>query len=1479
METFTQARRKPWVVCGAMSGLSLALALGLHGAADAAAPSFSSQLPPELARSLAAHPREARTQLPDGAWLVLERDGRALKLVEDRVDGRVLRRWPLGSPRRYASLSLLPGGRALLWGGVDASNRLQAGGLWFDPASRTLTPAYEVPLSPRAGHAASVLSDGRLLVTGGWTPDGAAGARAELWDERSERAASAAQASARLGHRSRVEADGRVRLFEGVDAQGRALARDQVYDPAQRAFAAAAVSPASTAASPKAPAPVLSGSTPRHQARDVAADARMSLRFSQPLRANELNAANVTLLGPRGYAPVQITPAEAGRLLFVTPRQRLQADTEYSLLVDGVHARDGQMLAPTLIDFATAAASANTPATDHAPSPRAANQAPSAPARASRTPATLSLAAPAAATTPRTTTAALTIPDLAVDGASLSAQTLAIGEPSQFRFTIAQTGDYGLGLSALTTPGSSAAATLTVQRSGSAPITLSCLAANDGCGANLAALPTGTYTATLTPPPGARLGYTATLSRDLTGTFSLGRASAVGLSRPGRNARMSFTLGGASHLRINTQTTQPAGREVAYTLYAPNGSVAQTFSAVARGMIDLNTTAGGRYTLLVDPRYGEALTGSLTVASGAASPLQADAAVRDYVSAAGQPVSIPFEIADAEPLGLGIGNLVVSGSTQPASLQIQNHNGQPMRPAETCLPANGGCDANLSGLAPGLYSALLVPPSAATASFSAALSHDRVVELAAGADSELTLDRFGRNGRLAFDVGADQALALNVSQVATVPALRPIGYSLLAADGSAQFKGSVSGAKQWVLTGLPAGRYYWQVDPLQGETATLRASLQEAAGSTAIGADPIALSTQTSGERASFSFANSRTRDVGIGIAELDLTGTANYANVSVSNQDGATVSTVQCYDDLDRRGCELDLPGLAPGLYTVTIAPGNGNGLTRLSAAVSEDIVATLQPGQPLDLAIARLGQNAQFDFTAQAGETVNLGVSAQLTQPAGRFVGYTVYGPTGNEIVFNSVGANGTGGVSLENLVAGRHLVRVDPGYGATMTAQVNMLPPLSGELIADGAPHSFAPAIGNQTVTLNFQAQAGARLGLGLDQFAQVTYPFAVRVYKPDGSLLAAQQCDRSALSCALDLPQLDAGAYAIKIDPPDNQSLPFSMRATLSSDLELPLALDQPDTLQLDRWGRNARYRFHAEPGQDLTLAVADVHRTDVPAQLGPTRYIDYVVRDPNGQVVRTAASAEGQAFRLNDLSVAGDYTLSISPRYGDTLSAQVWLGRNDIAGDVIADGDPQVYQASAPGAPLSFGFGFDAAPGARLRLGIGPAAEPLGSVFSLRIEREGAGTVSTVACTSGGCKFALDDAPGRYRATVFQSAGQTPYRANVRAALSSVRTGALVLGETQTVTLRSGQDAELDFHGDAGQRLTFSISDQASDPAGRMVYYFVRNPDGSLLTSRGVSGAAMNFDLPALPVAGDYRVEMSSKDWPGVGATLRLDPTP
>lgn len=1474
-----------WTWCGAAAALGLAAAAtALHiGTADAALQA----LPPELARSLALHPREARTQLPDGSWLVLERDGSALKRVEDRAGGRTLRRWPLASPRRYASLSLLPSGRALLWGGVDAQHRLQAGGLWFDPAAAALTPATEVPLSPRAGHAASVLSDGRLLVTGGWTAAADAGARAETWDERDPRAAVAAAAPARLGHRARVEADGRVRLFDGLDGQGRAQAQDQFYDPARGAARAAASAPTAAAA------PRLSASSPRDGQTAVTTDARLSLRFSEPLRAGELNAASVTLLGPGGYAAVQVTPAEAGRLLFVTPRQRLQANAEYSLLVDGAHARNGLPLTPTVVDFATGAARADAATGDaavgkkppqsdqrtaQAKPARATAAAPAAAAPAAR-PAASAAARSAPPAQPQRDSArtALAAADVVVDGASVSVQTDNAEEAVEFGFDIAQAGDYGLGLSGFATPGSTAAATLTVQASAGTVASLACAAADDGCGANLPALAPGRYTARVQPPSGATLRFAATLSRDLSAGLFPGYGRPIALTRRGRDASVDLAVPGASHLQVSAQSTQPAAREVRYTLYADDGTLLQSLAvAGAHEVIDLATPERGTYRLRIDPAYGATYAATLSVGYGAANVLVADGPVRDFVSEPGVPVRMQFVLESGRPLGLGIGNLSIAGSAQPATLQLYKPDGSSALTPKSCLPANGGCDQALavyaSYLPPGVYTAALTPPANGTARFSAALSSERTADIALGGSASLSLDRYGRNGRFAFDLAAGQVLQLNVSPD-TVPAQRPVGYSLVGPDGATVFvKPPAVGAQSLVAAATKAGRYAWVVDPQQGELATVNATLTQASGSTAIGAEPVSLSTQASGARASFSFANPQRSDLGIGIADLQLVGGASYADVTVRNSRNALIASEQCHADAARGGCDIDLRDLAADVYTVELVPHDGQGLLSLRAAVSEDLVLPLSRAQPVDLQLTRIGQNATLQYDAGAGENLNVAITGQLTGPAGRFVRYGLQAPPGYEIANNSVGANGSGGMSRENVAAGRYRVRIDPEYGATVSARVAMIDDFADELVVDGAPRQIATQLSDQSVRLSFQVEPGARLGLGMDQLSGMQpFPLDLTLSAADGRVVWTDLCREMDKSCAFNLDGLPGGRYTLKVDPPSQQG-PYGFRATLSSDLELPLTLGQTLALQQDRWGRNVRLRFHAEPGDDLYLAVADVTRLSPPPG-SDRRDIQYTLRGPDGETIRSDSDDDGLSMRISELTQSGDYTLTIDPPLGDALGANVWLGRNQPLGELAIDGDAAVFASPLPGAPMRVSV--QAPANAKLRFGIAPDGAVPARGF----------IVNGLRCYFGdndapGCAYGMQTTEaGRYEISVYQDYLVPPTQFRVRAIVSTTYEAALQLGVAQPLNLRSGQNALLSLHGTAGQRLRLTVSGQATLPAGYKAYYSLRRPGERLPDFSAVADAAAGtWELPPLLATGDYVLEATAIGWPGLQTTVLLEPT-
>src|ERR1700761_8198337 len=69
--------------------------------------------------------------LPDGRRL--EVDGQQAQVVV--FDGASQHRFALPTVRRLGSVTVMPGGQVLLWGGVDAQGHLIESGDWFDPDS------------------------------------------------------------------------------------------------------------------------------------------------------------------------------------------------------------------------------------------------------------------------------------------------------------------------------------------------------------------------------------------------------------------------------------------------------------------------------------------------------------------------------------------------------------------------------------------------------------------------------------------------------------------------------------------------------------------------------------------------------------------------------------------------------------------------------------------------------------------------------------------------------------------------------------------------------------------------------------------------------------------------------------------------------------------------------------------------------------------------------------------------------------------------------------------------------------------------------------------------------------------------------------------------------------------------------------------------------------------------------------------------
>ena len=145
----------------------------------------------------------------------------------------------MSTPRTSHTATLLPNGRVLVTGGIDTSGPVASAEL-YDPATHRSEPVADMSLQ-RESHTATLLPDGRVLVVGGHRGRRAAmevHASAEIYDPATRRFESAGSLkTARHKHDAVLLADGRVLVLGGADRTDRRhYATTEVYNPARAAF-------------------------------------------------------------------------------------------------------------------------------------------------------------------------------------------------------------------------------------------------------------------------------------------------------------------------------------------------------------------------------------------------------------------------------------------------------------------------------------------------------------------------------------------------------------------------------------------------------------------------------------------------------------------------------------------------------------------------------------------------------------------------------------------------------------------------------------------------------------------------------------------------------------------------------------------------------------------------------------------------------------------------------------------------------------------------------------------------------------------------------------------------------------------------------------------------------------------------------------------------------------------------------------------
>ena len=124
----------------------------------------------------------------------------------------------------------LPDGRTLIAGGNTAEGAPTDAVVVYDPIAASFTTVGHL-VSVRVGHTATLLDDGRVLVVGG-TTDGLVNADLELFDSSSGMSSLVAvMGQPRSGHAAARLADGTVLIVGGSTTDGVVLQSAEIFDP------------------------------------------------------------------------------------------------------------------------------------------------------------------------------------------------------------------------------------------------------------------------------------------------------------------------------------------------------------------------------------------------------------------------------------------------------------------------------------------------------------------------------------------------------------------------------------------------------------------------------------------------------------------------------------------------------------------------------------------------------------------------------------------------------------------------------------------------------------------------------------------------------------------------------------------------------------------------------------------------------------------------------------------------------------------------------------------------------------------------------------------------------------------------------------------------------------------------------------------------------------------------------------------------
>jgi len=662
---------------------------------------------------------------------------------------------------------------------------------------------------------------------------------------------------------------------------------------------------------------------------------------------------------------------------------------------------------------------------------------------------------------------------------------------------------------------------------------------------NLPNLAAGTYSVLIVPGYGAPATMQVTLAAGIAPTLALnGTTANYATTQPGQYSYFYFsgTAGQDLGIALTGLTLTPSSQQnyaVVY-IYEPNGTTVLTYNYLYTTAAGLeftltNLPVTGTYRVQVMPGTLQTMSFNLTASLDVSGTLALNTP-QNVTLVPGQNTWLSFAATANESVAVSATSIVTTPAGESVALTVYNSSGTSVGSAT----GTGNVTVNLTNLAAGTYSVLIVPSYGASGTMQ--------VTLASGIAPTLTLNGTTANyatsepGQYAYfyfsgTAGQNLGIALtglvltpnSQQNYVTVYIYEPNGTTVLTYN----YYYITAAGLEFSLTNLPVtGTYRIQIMPGTQQTMSFNLTAsQDVSGTLSLNTPQNV--TLVPGQNTWLTFTATAGETVAVSASSIVTNPAGQNVGLTVFNSSNASVGSVTGVGS-----ATVNLTNLAAGTYSVLIAPYYGASAT-MQVTVAAGIAPTLTlNGTTTNYATTQPGQYAYFYFAGTAGQDLSVALTGLTLTPSAQqaYATVYVYEPNGTTVLtYNYYYITAAGlEFSLTNLpVTGTYRVQVMPGTQQTMNFNLTAAQDVTGTLTLN-TPQNVTLAAKGQSAWLTFSitpAQTVTVTTSGISAIPANTL-YSVVVYNSAGTSVGSTT---TSSGNTLTLTSLAAGTYNILIVP--------------------------------------------------------------------------------------------------------------------------------------------------------------------------------------------------------------------------------------------------------------------------------------------------------------------------------------------------------